>query len=216
MMWESLDKPWQRAFELAWESYTKDTIPIGAVITDADGNVIAEGRNRIFDKCSTNPLAGTYMAHAEMTAMIQLKEADHPDVKSYMLYTTMEPCPMCFGTMLMVHICHLRYAARDGFAGANNLKDKTDYINGKKMTIIGDYQEMEAFQLIMQTAYEYGRGHRLLEEILNTWRPINLQAVDMGKLLFDEGYFAKAITEGFSIQRLYDEVIARYLVYKDE
>jgi tRNA(Arg) A34 adenosine deaminase TadA len=31
------------------------------------------------------------MAHAEMTAMITLKEKEHPDIKKYTLYTTMEP-----------------------------------------------------------------------------------------------------------------------------
>lgn len=107
---------------MAWDSYRNNTIPIGAVIVSASGEIVSEGRNRIFDKNSNNSLAGTYMAHAEMTGMMQLKTDDHPDIKSYVLYTTMEPCPMCFGTMLMMHICDLRYAARDGFAGATELK----------------------------------------------------------------------------------------------
>jgi len=161
-MWRDLDKPWQRAFELAWESYRNDTIPIGAIIINNTGEIIAEGRNRIFDKNSDNALAGTYMAHAEMTAMMQLKEDEHPDIRSYTLLTTMEPCPMCFCTMLMMHICDLKYAARDGFAGATALKDKMDYIRNKRMEINRESDGLEAFQLILQTSFEYIRNHRIL------------------------------------------------------
>ncbi|MBO8161965.1 MAG: nucleoside deaminase [Thermosipho sp. (in: Bacteria)] len=134
-MWKDLNKYWQEAFKLAWESYKKDTIPIGAVIVDSKGNIISRGRNRIFDKSSSNPLAGTYMAHAEMTAMMQLKNDDHPNIKSYRLYTTMEPCPMCFGTMVMMGIRTLCYAARDGFAGAIEMNEKIDYIRKKEIKI---------------------------------------------------------------------------------
>ena len=80
-MWSDINGIWKEAFSLAWESFKKNTIPIGAVIVDSHDNIISRGRNRIFDEESENPLAGTYMAHAEMTAMITLKEKEHPDIK---------------------------------------------------------------------------------------------------------------------------------------
>lgn len=40
-MWQDLDLAWQRAFELAWESYRNNTIPIGAVIMNANGEIVS-------------------------------------------------------------------------------------------------------------------------------------------------------------------------------
>jgi len=85
-----LDNIWQEAFSLAWESFKRNTIPIGAVIVNEEGNIISRGRNRIFDDSINNPLVGSNMAHAEMTAMINLKEKEHPDIKKYTLYTNIQ------------------------------------------------------------------------------------------------------------------------------
>lgn len=60
-MWGILDRPWQEAFKLAWDSYKKGTIPIGCVIVNKTGQIISKGQNQIFDKTSGSPLAGTNM-----------------------------------------------------------------------------------------------------------------------------------------------------------
>lgn len=57
-MWQDLERPWQVAFEMAWESYKNGTIPIGAVITDVEGNIVSKGRNRIRDRKGSTLLAG--------------------------------------------------------------------------------------------------------------------------------------------------------------
>ena len=106
-MWRDLERPWQIAFEMAWDAYKNGSIPIGAVIVNAEGDIVSAGRNRRFDKDSSTPLVGTNMAHAEMDALFVLKEKEHPDIKSYILYSTMEPCPMCFGTAVMMNIRHI-------------------------------------------------------------------------------------------------------------
>ena len=108
---------------------------------------------------SNNPLAGCNMAHAEMTALLGLKEGEHPNRRTYTLYTSMEPCAMCFGTMVMMNIRKIRYGARDSFAGATSLNDKMDYIKNKGIDIKQGSEEIEAFQLILQSAYECERQH---------------------------------------------------------
>lgn len=210
IMWKDLSSHWKEAFRLAWEAYKNDTIPIGAIIVNANGNIIAEGRNQIFDENSSNPLAGTYMAHAEMTAMMQLKVNEHPDIKTYSLYTTMEPCPMCFGTMLMMHICDLKYAARDGFAGATELKDTIGYIKKKTMNIERGCEEVEAFQIVLQSSFEYKRNHNRIEEILDTWRVYCDKGVSLGKVLYTENYFGDAIRLDKKIEDIFDCVLERY------
>src|SRR5205823_5355576 len=47
--WARLDGPWREAFRLAWEAFGAGTIPIGAVVVDEKGTVVARGRNRVFE-----------------------------------------------------------------------------------------------------------------------------------------------------------------------
>jgi tRNA(adenine34) deaminase len=209
-MWKDLNSYWREAFSMAWEAYKRGTIPIGAVIVDHEGNIISRGRNRIFDEDSSNPLAGTYIAHAEMTAMLVLKAKDHPDIKSYTLYTTMEPCPMCFGTMVMMGIRNIKYAARDGIAGAVELSEKMDYIKSKNMNIKLEGSEPEFFQICLQSAYECVRRHSRMEELLNIFRAYCSDGVALGEKLYEQGYFKAAAEQGKLIEEVYDEVICQY------
>jgi len=209
-MWHDLSEPWKEAFKLAWEAYTKNTIPIGAVIVDSDEKIVAKGRNRIFDETSSNPLAGTYMAHAEMTAMMSLKANECQSVKGYKLYTTMEPCPMCFGAMVMVGIRNLSYAAKDGFAGATEMNEKIAYIKSKNIIITKESSEFEAFQIILQTSYECIRKHERLEDLLEAWSEYCKNGVKLGKELYKEGYFDDALLNKKEISVIYDEVINRF------
>lgn len=213
-MWYDLEKPWQQAFQMAWEAYKNDTIPIGCVIVSKEGKVISEGRNQIFDKFSDNPLTGTNMAHAEMNAMLGLRQSEHPDIRSYTLYTTMEPCPMCFGTIVMMSIRNIHYGARDGYAGATSLNDKLNYIKNKEIVIKKGIEEIEAFQLILQSAYEYESHHPRIENILNTWRDVNELAIECGKELYNIGYFPQGAKDNKDIGEIYDYVVARYLKSK--
>jgi len=207
-VWNNLEKPWQEAISLAWEAYKKRTIPIGCVIVNKEGEIVSKGQNQIFDLSSGNPLAGTNMAHAEMNALLGLNEIDHPEIRSYILYTTMEPCPMCFGTAIMMNIRNISYGARDGFAGATSLNDKLDYIKGKNINIEYEGGEIEVFQLILQSVYEYERQHLRIENILSTWKDVNNLAIDWGKKLYNIGYFPQAVNENKSIEKVYNEVAA--------
>lgn len=215
-MWDDLNYVWKEAFSMAWEAFKRNTIPIGAIIVDEKGNIVSRERNRIFDEKSRNPLAGTYIAHAEMTAMINLKEKEHPNVKKYTLYTTMEPCPMCFGTMVMMGIRHLRYAARDGFAGAAELNSKMEYIKSKEIDIRKEASELEVFQICLQSTYEYMRKHNRMEELLASWSNYCSEGVALAKKLHEQEYFIAAVNENKPIQIIYDEIITKlenYVLY---
>ncbi|GFZ30563.1 hypothetical protein CSC2_10890 [Clostridium zeae] len=213
-MWRDLNYAWQEAFSLAWESFKKNTIPIGAVIVDENGKIISRGRNRIFDTLSNNPLAGTGMAHAETTAMLALKREEHLNIKKYTLYTTMEPCPMCFGAMLMVGIRNIKYAARDGYAGATELNDKMSYIKSKNMNFSRENEELEAFQICLQAAYEYKTQHILQQAVLDSWSEYCSNGVLLAKELYEEGYFQNALSMSKPIEKIYDEITDR--LYKGE
>ncbi|MGH3259123.1 MAG: hypothetical protein ACRDOU_27620 [Streptosporangiaceae bacterium] len=44
-----LDGAWQRALEQAWQSFLAGTTPVGAVVTDSLGEIVAEGRGRRYE-----------------------------------------------------------------------------------------------------------------------------------------------------------------------
>lgn len=88
------------ALEEADQALIEGTYPIGAIIVDADGNVVSRGRNRVFSECDPT-------AHAEVDAIRQagqhlLDVSKKRYTKNDLtLYTTCEPCPMCSCTILM-------------------------------------------------------------------------------------------------------------------
>lgn len=109
--WASLDESWRTAFEEAWASYCSGSAGVGAAITNPSGKIVAIGRSRVFDQPDGSaPLAGTFMAHAEMNALACLPVGLYDD---YTLYTTFEPCVMCAATIRIYRIPRLVYAADD-------------------------------------------------------------------------------------------------------
>jgi len=142
-MWSELDRPWQVSLELAWEAYRDDCIPIGAVVTDSGGNVLARGRNRVYPRSLMGDRSrGVEIAHAEVEAMQNL-EYSGLDPHTCALYTTTEPCPMCIGTFYMSGLRRLNFAARDPWAGSVNLLGKTWYLSQKKITLSGPQARIE-------------------------------------------------------------------------
>jgi tRNA(adenine34) deaminase len=109
--WASLSEPWQIAFEEAWQSFRSGSAGVGAVVTRGDNVVVATGRSRVFDEPDgTAPLAGTWMAHAEMNALALLGRDSR---KGHTLYTTFEPCVMCAATIRIYRLPKVVYAAGD-------------------------------------------------------------------------------------------------------
>src|SRR6516165_6525711 len=97
-----------RAAELA---ETAD-VPVGAVILDPDGAVVARGRNR--READDDPTA-----HAEIVAMrAAARAAGNWRLDGHTLVVTLEPCTMCAGAISAARISRLVYGAADPKAGA--------------------------------------------------------------------------------------------------
>jgi len=108
---DALSSPMRRALELAWEAFCSGSFPVGAVIVDAAGNVVAEGRNRMGESdAPPGRLRGTGIAHAEVDALSQLRFGDYA---GHVLHTTLEPCLMCRSAITMAHVGTVRYLAAD-------------------------------------------------------------------------------------------------------
>ena len=87
-------------------------IPVGAVILDQAGAVVARGRNR--READHDPVA-----HAEIVAIRQAARAlGSWRLTGLTLVVTLEPCTMCAGAVTAARLARLVYGAEDPKAGA--------------------------------------------------------------------------------------------------
>lgn len=116
--WQTLSPPWQACIDEAWQAYCVGSLPIGAAILNPNCDIVARGRNRIFDKHVDGEfIYNSRTAHAEMNALFALDEAQNP-TGTCTLYTTTEPCPMCLGAIRISRMKTCYYASRDPIAGS--------------------------------------------------------------------------------------------------
>lgn len=105
----------QVALSLAREAYAAGEVPVGAILVDESGAIIGRGRNRV-------EALGDATAHAEMEALRALEP--HGQVErgwrrgGCTLYTTLEPCPMCFSAASLARVRRIVYGAPDLRLGA--------------------------------------------------------------------------------------------------
>lgn len=152
-MWKDVERGFQVAFEAAWSAYQAGTIPIGAsCILNEHEEVVVVSRNQIFAG-GAGLISFHQLAHAEINAILQISEMTtpnlHANIRQYTLYTTMEPCPLCFGAIVMGSIRFVKYAARDRWAGAVALNEALCYIQRKNISVEGPFAACEVVQIAM-------------------------------------------------------------------
>lgn len=100
----------QEALLEAQKAYEKNEVPIGAVIV-IDGEIIARGHN-------LRETLQLTASHAEMVAIkMANEETGFWRFDGATLYTTVEPCMMCAGTIVQARIATVVYGAPDLKAG---------------------------------------------------------------------------------------------------
>ena len=101
-----------RALRLAADASTAGEIPVGAVVTDAEGAVLGEGRN--LREATADPTA-----HAEIVALRAAAAARGSwNLEDCTLTVTLEPCLMCAGAILQARVGRVVFGAWDEKAGA--------------------------------------------------------------------------------------------------
>ena len=100
----------REAIQLAKEAERRGNLPIGAVIV-LDGQIIARGMNTIWRP------AIELTRHAEMEAFRSLPSHFQDRCAEMTLYTTLEPCLMCAGAILLYQIGRVVFGASDPFGG---------------------------------------------------------------------------------------------------
>ncbi|MEM6359857.1 MAG: nucleoside deaminase [Bacteroidota bacterium] len=91
------DSFWMRvAIDVAAEANT----PFGAVLVDEEGQHVAGFNSTKLDGAT---------AHAEMNVVRKMDQLDYDNAEDLILYTTVEPCPMCMGAVIWAGIGSVKY-----------------------------------------------------------------------------------------------------------
>ncbi|MDA7757073.1 nucleoside deaminase [Opitutales bacterium] len=142
----------QLAYNESISAWEQDEVPIGAVIVDKQGEVIASAYNQT-RKCN-DPTA-----HAEMLAItMATQKIGDWRMNECKMYVTKEPCPMCAGAAVVGRLKEVYYAYKDpkmgGLGGAISLHELPQS-NHKPIVNIG-VMEKECLQM-MQTFFQLRR-----------------------------------------------------------
>ena len=100
------------ALEQAGLAVEHGDVPIGAILLDSSGEVVAADHNRREER-------GDVTAHAELLVLsARSREIGDWRLTDHTLVVTLEPCPMCAGAAVWARLKRIVYGAADPKAGA--------------------------------------------------------------------------------------------------
>jgi tRNA(adenine34) deaminase len=108
-----LDEYWmRRALQEAEQGAKCDEVPVGAVLVDQSGELIASGHNQSISIVDPT-------AHAEIVVIrAAAKRLNNYRVPDTTLYVTLEPCTMCVGAIVQARIGRVVYGTTEPKSGA--------------------------------------------------------------------------------------------------
>ncbi len=123
--------------DLAEEALTKGEMPISACIFLGD---------QVIAKAYTSEKSDSrLLVHAELKALIQA-DLNHYSInerKQLQLFTTLEPCLMCYGAAMSFYLGEIYYSLKAPEDGALSLIDfssfKSDYLKFQNVTVNGGF-----------------------------------------------------------------------------
>ena len=118
----------KEAIKEAKKSIIQNGIPIGAVLVE-NGIIIGRGHNRLLQNSST-------ILHAEMDCIENAGRLKGAEYKKCTLYTTLSPCEMCSGTIILYKIPRVVMGENE------TLKGPEDYLimNGVELLNLDLYE----------------------------------------------------------------------------
>jgi tRNA(adenine34) deaminase len=127
-------------------------VPVGAVVLDATGTVVGEGRNE-------REASGDPTAHAELLALRAAARARGEwRLTGCTLVVSLEPCTMCAGALVLARVDRVVYGTADPKAGA--VGSLWDVVRDRRLNhrpeVVGGVLPDESAQLLR----EFFAGHR--------------------------------------------------------
>ena len=126
------------AIEEAEQGLAEGGIPIGSVVVH-DGMIVGRGHNRRVQEGST-------ILHGEMDALERAGRQSARFYRECTLYTTLSPCPMCSGAILLYGIPRVVIGENRSFMGEEKLLAE----RGVKLTVLQDERCIKLMRDFMQ------------------------------------------------------------------
>lgn len=155
----------QKALDQAALALERGDFPVGCVITDPNG-IIAEGVRSGTAEGELNEVD-----HAEMVALRSLYDRfgkSEQDYSRFTIYSTLEPCLMCFGAILIQGIGRVVYAYEDAMGGGTRIvrQQLTPLYQKRQIDIVPYVLRSESLTLL----------HRFFENPSNHYWPDSVLA----------------------------------------
>lgn len=133
-----MDEFLQAAIAEATQGLNEGGIPIGSVLV-IDGTIVGRGHNRRVQQ-------GSAILHAEMDCLENAGRLTAAEYARSTLYSTLSPCDMCSGTVLLYKIPRIVVGENENFAGPE------DYVRSRKveLTILQDPTCIEIMRVFIQ------------------------------------------------------------------
>jgi len=127
----------KKAFEEAKYAFFKNEVPVGCIIVN-NNDIISRSSNMV-------ELLNDSTAHAELIAITSAQNSlNSKNLDNCILYTTLEPCLMCYGAIYWSKINTIVYAASDKKRGFSRYSVEMD----RKINIINGFMEKESKELL--------------------------------------------------------------------
>lgn len=130
-----LSEPERACLTLAWEAFLAGTNPVGAVVVDTAGRIVASGRNAVYEASHPTLLSASRLAHAEINALFGLPV--HERHGALRLVTSLEPCQMCSGAVRMATVGALTYLGADPVNGTAWALESARFVNHRPVQVTG-------------------------------------------------------------------------------
>ncbi|BDP42691.1 hypothetical protein DAETH_26600 [Deinococcus aetherius] len=197
---------WHAALSEAWTAYLHGSYPIGAVVVNAGGEVIARGRNRLGEpRGVAGVISGHDLAHAEINALLDLAVKPRPEVYGWTVLTTVQPCPQCAGAIAMSSIRAVEYAAPDPWAGCTRLLTDDPYVRQKGIRVGRAPREVEHLALRIALVGFLEEGHASLEtSLMRAYRRSHPADVESATRLHASGALAGLRARGATFPEALD------------
>lgn len=134
------------ALELAQESALKGEVPVGAIIVDAQGNIVGGGNNQTITNNDPS-------AHAEIIALRNAgKKLCNYRMNECTMYVTLEPCCMCAMALVHARLKEVVFGAYDPKTGAcgSMLHLINDYKHNHKVLVRGGVMKEQCASVLSQ------------------------------------------------------------------
>ena len=133
-----MDRFLRAAIKEAKKGLAEGGIPIGSVIVHKD-RILGKGHNKRVQK-------GSAILHGEMDALENAGRQPASVYKESVIYTTLSPCSMCTGAILLYGIPKVVIGENSTFTGSEDLLKK----NGIEVIVLNDQDCIDMMQSFIQ------------------------------------------------------------------